>query len=116
MPILGQGNTEGPSNEKAQKASKDALACLHQRQPELALQTFKKNEQAEWGILPGLPEANDQVSSGGWRLEGGGVSFARNGGGGVGREAYCAGAVSIRHGAAERGLAETQRRTFDSRA
>ncbi|MFZ0039032.1 MAG: TlpA disulfide reductase family protein [Candidatus Acidiferrales bacterium] len=48
-PLLAQDKAEGPTNEKAQKTYKEAEDFLHQRQPGLALDAFKKADKQDGG-------------------------------------------------------------------
>ena len=49
MPLLAQDKADGPTNEKAQKTYKEAEDFLHQRQPGLALDFFKKADKQDGG-------------------------------------------------------------------
>jgi thiol-disulfide isomerase/thioredoxin len=48
-PLLAQTNTEGPTEEKAQKAYKEALEHLKQHKTEAALDSFKKADKQDGG-------------------------------------------------------------------
>jgi thiol-disulfide isomerase/thioredoxin len=49
MPLLSQENTEGPTNEKAQKSYQDALKNLNQRMIFQALDDFRKADKEDGG-------------------------------------------------------------------
>jgi hypothetical protein len=44
-----QDPTDGPRDEKAQKTFRDALKCVHEHKPELALDEFKKADKQDGG-------------------------------------------------------------------
>ncbi|HXN23055.1 MAG TPA: TlpA disulfide reductase family protein [Candidatus Dormibacteraeota bacterium] len=48
-PVLAQEKTDGPTNEKAQKTYKEALASLHEHRIESALEGFKKADKQDGG-------------------------------------------------------------------
>jgi peroxiredoxin len=48
-PLLAQDKSDGPTNEKAQKTYKSAEDFLHQRRPDLALDSFKKADKQDGG-------------------------------------------------------------------
>jgi thiol-disulfide isomerase/thioredoxin len=48
-PLLAQTNTEGPTDEKAQKTYKEALEYLKQRRTDAALENFKKADKQDGG-------------------------------------------------------------------
>ncbi len=48
-PSLAQTNSDGPTDEKAKKTYKEAIAFLNQRRPDLALDSFKKADKQDGG-------------------------------------------------------------------
>jgi thiol-disulfide isomerase/thioredoxin len=48
-PVLAQENSDGPTDEKAQKTCKEALQLLHEREPVFALGSFKKADKQDGG-------------------------------------------------------------------
>jgi hypothetical protein len=48
-PVLAQESSHGPTDEKAQKTYKEALQLLHEREPMLALGSFKKADKQDGG-------------------------------------------------------------------
>jgi len=48
-PAIAQQKSDGPSDEKAQKTYKHALAALHDRRQDIALDEFKKADKQDGG-------------------------------------------------------------------